>query len=170
MRHIHGMIRFSFNLSIHFVNTFSVFLNPKKPCSLLLFILLKFSKLKLNTTPIVPQCAKSSSLVLHRLYSAPIASHNEPLSFISSGRLKPSPLYSSNSNSNLSARIFHSLFHLKTSPLVQLNAWFLARGSETAHISCSATSSASDASVSCSQLDLLPGNLSGFPSYLQIVA
>ncbi|MFS7911948.1 hypothetical protein Hanom_Chr02g00124021 [Helianthus anomalus] len=67
-----------------------------------------------------------------------------------------------NSTPNTSQSTLHIVFHVNTSPFVQLNASFLALSVTDAHICCSASTLASDTSQKCSQLYLLP-------TYLHII-
>nr|GMD89297.1 hypothetical protein Ahy_B01g055568 isoform A [Ipomoea batatas] len=63
-----------------------------------------------------------------------------------SNSLSPFSSNATNSNSNMSQNSLQMLFHAKTSPLVQLNAWFFAFSVTPAHICCSANNLASDMS------------------------
>ncbi|KAL4290010.1 hypothetical protein GQ457_14G010920 [Hibiscus cannabinus] len=60
------------------------------------------------------------------------------------------------SDSENGINFFHTLFHVNTSPLVQLKACFLAPAVTAAHICCSASTRASDMSQKCSHVYRLP--------------
>ncbi|GMQ01062.1 hypothetical protein CsSME_00047848 [Camellia sinensis var. sinensis] len=146
------------------------FLNPKNPCSLLLFILSNIP-LPLRTRSTNHHPPISSNLVETNSFSATIVSQTGPLPFIISSNLKSDPTSNSpHSTSNCSANTFQRCFHLNTSPLLQLKASFFAYGSTAAHIWCSAIKSASDASEYPSHASRVPGNFIGTPSCLHIEA
>lgn len=139
-------------VSLHFINPrkgrrFGV-LEPQKP---MLFALVHTiqrwpSTQRVRATSANHHCAIFSILVGTRPFSLTISSHTGPLSFI----ISPSSSICSSgpwdSTPNCYANTVRICFHLKTSPLLQLNASFFAHGSTAAHIWCSATRSASEAS------------------------
>ncbi|RYR30798.1 hypothetical protein Ahy_B01g055568 isoform A [Arachis hypogaea] len=103
---------------------------------------------------------KVKILVLTSPYFSTISSQISSLSLINSTKSTLSSSFSSNptnSTSKTSLSTFHILFHVNKSPLVQLNAWFLALSVTAAHTCCCANTSESVMSQKCSHVYRVPG-------------
>jgi len=109
-----GMTFWDLILPIQCTNDLVEFLNPKNPCSLLLFMHdIKASPLSMVST--YHQPPTSSNFVGNNWFFFTISSHTGPLSFILSAKVALFPPSSNPyfSIPNCSARTFHKCFHLK---------------------------------------------------------